>query len=296
MVNKIKNRVLVIGGSGFIGSHTADSLTNLGYKVTIFDLIDSKWRKKKQKFIKGNILDYNQLELAIAETDFVYHLAATADIAESYNDPINLLNNNIIGTTNIASLCSKYKIKKLIFGSSMYAFSNKGSFYKVSKISSEKIIEEYHKSYSLNYLIIRFGSLFGPRSQKWNGITKYINAIIKAKNSIQYHGTGEEKREFIYVCDAADMCAELIQNKTINQCLNITGIQQLKTKEFLEMILEILNKKVLIKYSKNSKDNSHYSITPYSFTPNKSKTIVPTEFTDIGQGILELIKEINSKS
>ena len=293
-MNKSLKKILVIGGSGFIGSHTADYLTYLGYDVSIFDHNESKWINKKQKFIQGNILSYDDLDTAIANHDYVYHLAATADIAESYLNPLDALKNNIIGTSNVADLCSHYKVKKLIFGSSMYTFSQKGSFYKVSKISSEKIIEEYSKSKSLNYLIVRFGSLFGPRSQEWNGITKYVKEIINTKDTLKYNGTGDERREFIYVCDAANICANLINQNYKNECLNITGIQQYKTKELIDMVLEILNKKIKIIYKKKKDNNNHYNITPYSFAPERSKTIVPTEFTDIGQGLLELIKEIKS--
>ena len=171
--------VLVIGGSGFIGSHLADQLTNTKkYNVTIFDNHESKWKKDNQKFILGDILDFKLLCETINGHDIVYNFAASADLDYLIRQPQQSVTTNILGNVNILEACIKSKIKKFIYASSMYVYSRQGSFYRCSKQSSELYIEEYHKLYNLNYTILRYGSLYGPRSNQSNSIYR----IIKKSN------------------------------------------------------------------------------------------------------------------
>ena len=82
------SKVVVFGGSGFLGSHVADELTGRGYEVIIFDMVESSYLQKGQKMIVGNILDREQVKNAINGVDFVYHFAAIADIQEAKENPV----------------------------------------------------------------------------------------------------------------------------------------------------------------------------------------------------------------
>ena len=85
---------IVIGGSGFIGSHVADKLSEKGFNVTIFDCFETKWKLKEQKFILGNILDKKALENAIKGNQIVYNFAAIADLNKLTKNPIDSINVN----------------------------------------------------------------------------------------------------------------------------------------------------------------------------------------------------------
>ena len=95
------SKVLVIGGSGFLGSHVSDVLTNKGHEVYIFDLVKSKYLLPNQKMIIGDILNKDLIDQSIEKVDYVYHFAAIADIKEAKDNPINSARYNIIGTLNI---------------------------------------------------------------------------------------------------------------------------------------------------------------------------------------------------
>jgi UDP-glucose 4-epimerase len=284
-------KVLVVGGSGFLGSHVADELTEKGYEVTIFDQKKSTWINDNQKFIESDLLDREHVIESIEGFNFVIHFAGIADIGESKEKPLETIETNIIGTANLLEGCRKNKIERFIFASSVYVFSKYGSFYGKSKQACELLIEEYQNEFSLDYIHVRYGSLYGPRAQEWNGLKKYISEIIKNKQ-IDFSGNGEEKREYIHVKDAAIMTASLLESDEKNIAVNITGHQVISTLDLFKLIFEVLQLEEKINLSKESNVVSHYKISPYSFQPKESKKLVPKKFIDIGQGVLEIIHEI----
>ena len=284
-------KVLVVGGSGFLGSHVADELTEKGYEVTIFDQKKSTWINDNQKFIESDLLDREHVIKSIEGFNFVIHFAGIADIGESKEKPLETIETNIIGTANLLEGCRKNKIEKFIFASSVYVFSKYGSFYGKSKQACELLIEEYQNEFNLDYIHVRYGSLYGPRAQEWNGLKKYISEIIKNKQ-IDFSGNGEEKREYIHVKDAAIMTASLLESDEKNIAVNITGHQVISTLDLFKLIFEVLQLEEKINLSKESNVVSHYKISPYSFQPKESKKLVPKKFIDIGQGVLEIIHEI----
>ena len=284
-------KVLVVGGSGFLGSHVADELTEKGYEVTIFDQKKSTWINDNQKFIESDLLDREHVIKSLEGFNFVIHFAGIADIGESKQKPLETIETNIIGTANLLEGCRKNKIEKFIFASSVYVFSKYGSFYGKSKQACELLIEEYQNEFNLDYIHVRYGSLYGPRAQEWNGLKKYISEIIKNKQ-IDFSGNGEEKREYIHVKDAAIMTASLLESDEKNIAVNITGHQVVSTLDLFKLIFEVLQLEEKINLSKESNVVSHYKISPYSFQPKESKKLVPKKFIDIGQGVLEIIHEI----
>ena len=284
-------KVLVVGGSGFLGSHVADELTEKGYEVTIFDQKKSTWINDNQKFIESDLLDREHVIKSLEGFNFVVHFAGIADIGESKEKPLETIETNIIGTANLLEGCRKNKIEKFIFASSVYVFSKYGSFYGKSKQACELLIEEYQNEFNLDYIHVRYGSLYGPRAQEWNGLKKYISEIIKNKQ-IDFSGNGEEKREYIHVKDAAIMTASLLESDEKNIAVNITGHQVISTLDLFKLIFEVLQLEEKINLSKESNVVSHYKISPYSFQPKESKKLVPKKFIDIGQGVLEIIHEI----
>src|SRR4030095_493353 len=94
-------KILVTGGSGFLGSHIADVLTANGHEVTIYDCKDSLYRTKDQHFIQGDIKDGTAVNNAVKGNDYVYHLAALADLNEAKTKPLQTVQVNIKGTLNV---------------------------------------------------------------------------------------------------------------------------------------------------------------------------------------------------
>ncbi len=260
----MKQKVVVIGGSGFFGSHLADVLTDKGYSVTIYDLQPSCWLQASQEMVVGDISDEALLSTVISGADYVYHLAGIADIARAAENPKETVVNNIIGSTNVLEACRKSRVKRLLFASTVYVYSQQGSFYRVSKQAVEHLIDAYQEKFELEYTILRFGSLYGPRAQEWNGLKRYVTQAVK-EGRISYPGSGNERREYIYVKDAARLSVEALAPEYTNLCLNLTGAQILNSKELLSMIREIMGREIELIFEPENRDPAHYEITPYRF-------------------------------
>ena len=177
-------KIVVLGGSGFLGSHVADELSKKGHKVKIFDKKKSKWIRPDQEMYIGDILNTKDLDNAIKGTDFVFHFAALSNLNQALKDPINTVRVNILGTVLALESCHKHKIKRFINASTIYVNSIEGGFYRSSKRAAEDYVEEFKKNCGLNYTILRFGSLYGQRSDNTNGVRLILkNAITKGKIS-----------------------------------------------------------------------------------------------------------------
>jgi UDP-glucose 4-epimerase len=294
MSNILKN-VLVIGGSGFMGSHTADVLSENGKIVSILDKVSSPWLKSDQNMIVGDAMDSDILESSMQGVDCVYYFAGIADIAEAKSNPYNTIEINIMGLTKALEAAVKNNVKQFIYASTMYVYSSHGSFYRASKQAAEIIIEAYQENYGIDFVFLRYGSLYGPRSQDWNGIKGFAQQVIKT-GVLEYSGNGSEVREYIHVLDAAKLSVKALQEEYKNRAVTITGQQSMKVSDMFSMIFEIEGKEVDINYLDEHKGSSHYGNTPYRYTPKTSMKIIPTEFVDLGQGLLDIVEEIHNSS
>ena len=285
-------KILVIGGAGFLGSHVADQLSELGHDVTVYDRTESPYLRDDQNMITGD-LSFESINAAMHNMDIVFHFAAIADIHESNKDPYSTVNANVLGAVNVFEAARTHKISKLLYASSMYVYSDSGGFYRATKQAAETLLKAYFEKYNLPYTVLRYGSLYGPRSQPWNGLNKYITEIMKT-DQITYRGNGEERREYIHIVDAARITAQAIDSRYDNKSLLITGQQSLASKQILELIFEILGKTKNINFENNNDDTSHYRLTPYRYKPDLAVKLNPDHFIDFGQGIIEMIEQINT--
>lgn len=288
--------IVIFGGSGFIGSHVADSFTEAGHDVTIYDINKSKYLKDNQKMIIGNIFDKEKVFDTILFKDVVIDLAGISDLEDCKEDIIKTVQCNVLSTVILLEACinAQKKLNKkirFIFASSAYVFSNTGEIYKCTKQSSELFIQTYKKLYDLNYTIIRYGSVYGTRADERNTIHRLIKDAL-TKKEIVYKGTGEERREYINVKDAADLTLEITKENYANTHVLFTGISSIKSRELNNMISEMLDNKIKIKYL-NKNNDTHYKTTPYSFNPVLGKKLINDHYIDLGLGILEIMRELN---
>lgn len=288
--------IMVFGGSGFLGSHVADALSNAGHKVRIYDIKKSEYLKPTQEMIIGDILDERLIGDALKEVDVIYNFAGIADIAEASRNPIGTVKYNILGNILLLEKARKEGVKRFVFASTVYVFSDSGSFYRCSKIACESYIEAYQKQYGLDYTILRYGTLYGNRADLRNSVYRYITqAMVEGK--LTYYGDGNEIREYINVIDAAQASVEILSDEFRNQHVIFTGHYPMKVNELFIMIKEILKKDVQIEYIKPETEDpmTHYTITPYTFIPKVSKKYVKHHYTDMGQGLLLCMQEIYDK-
>ena len=283
--------IIVFGGSGFIGSHVADKLSDEGHDVTIFDIKKSPWLRDDQKMVEGDITNKEEVDQIIKKNDIVYNFAALSDINEAIDDPVKTVDINICGNINILESCKVNNVKKFIYASTVYVHSREGGFYRCSKQASECYIEEYNKVYGLNYSILRFGSLYGPRSEKSNAIYKIILRAIKT-GKIEYVGSEDSLREYIHVEDAARASVKALEKDFTNTSVILTGQEPMRVIDLLKMIAEIMNISENSISLINEKKPGHYVRTPYSVSSNAGHKYTPSMHIDLGQGLMQMINEI----
>ena len=293
-MSKMK-KIVIFGGSGFLGSYVADEFTRRGYRVLIADVIASKYLQKSQEFVKCDIMDTSAIEKIVADAKIVYNFVAIANLDEAIHKPVNTMNINVMGNINILEACRNTGgVERYIYASSAYALSDEGSFYGISKQTSEKLTAEYYQRYGLKYTVIRYGSLYGERTSHNNYIYNLLYDALKS-GELHYKGDGEDLREYIHAADAAKLSVDVVEDKQYeNEHIILTGIEKLKRLDLLTMINEIMKNKLDIKQV-TTNNMGHYKITPYSFHPTVAKKLVANPYIDLGQGLLECIQEISKE-
>lgn len=287
------DKVLVLGGSGFLGSHVADALSAGGYRVTIFDQQVSFAARPGQTVAAGDILDLDALVAAAQGCRYVYHFAGIADIDEASNRPLDTIRINVLGTANALEAARLAGVERFIFASTVYVYSDFGSFYRVSKQSCEQLIEAYSERYQLDYTILRYGSLYGRRADWRNSIWRMISEAT-SQGSITYRGDPDSLREYIHVEDAASLSVRVLCEEYRNRHLVLTGTERMRVRDLMRMIAEMLPGNVELRFAEGG-SNSHYTITPYRFSPKLGHKLVANDFVDLGQGLLDCIAEIHQQ-
>jgi UDP-glucose 4-epimerase len=288
---------LVIGGSGFIGSHVADALSDSGYKVTIYDAKPSPYLRSDQQFVMGTTLNREQVDAAIAGQDFVYNFAGIPHLDVGLKYPIETVEQNILATVITLEASRRAGIKRYVYASSIYVYSAGGGFYRCSKQAAELYIEEYQRLAGLNYTILRYGTIYGPRADDHNSIRRYLRQALRERK-ITLNGTGEEVREYVHVKDAARSSVHILSDEYKNDHVVITGHHPMRYRDLLTMIREIIGRDIEIEIlsvdPKDAKhgDSGHFLITPYSFRPKIAKKLVNNPYLDMGQGLLDCLESL----
>jgi UDP-glucose 4-epimerase len=288
-------KVVVIGGSGFVGSHTADELSMRGYEVVIYDRKKPSQLQDGQSFVIGDLLDYTAVVECVTGAKILYHFGGIADIDEARSRPFDTISANVMGTATVLKAAQMASVERLLFASTMYVYSPFGSFYRATKQASEILIEAYSEEYGIDFTFLRFGSLYGPRAQDWNGLRRYIEEVVRT-GKLQYAGTGDERREYIHVKDAARLSVDVLDSQYKNRAVTVTGSQVLRSTDLIDMIFEIAGVPKEVNFLPTGRKQYHYTTTPYRYTPKKSQKIVPEGFIDIGEGILEIVEEIHEEN
>lgn len=214
-------KILVTGGAGFIASHIVDAFINEGHFVVVVDDLSSGFIKNinpKAKFVKANICDKNLSKLFEAEKfDFVNHHAAQMDVRKSVADPAFDASTNIIGTINLLQNSVKYGVKKFMFASTGGAVYGEQDYfpadekhntqpkspYGISKLAVEKYLYFYNSEYGLNYTILRYANIYGPRQNPFGEagvVAIFSTKLLKGEPPI-INGHGKQTRDYVFVGD-----------------------------------------------------------------------------------------------
>lgn len=284
------SKVLVFGSAGFLGGYLVEELVERGYSVTAVDITEEFHLQKGVEYLKCDIMDHKLVnEIITDDISAVYNLAGFANLEKALDNPYDTMRLNVMGNINILTACQNKNIQRFVYASSAYAMNDKGSFYGISKLTSEKIVEEYKKRFDIPYTILRYGSVYSERNFDNNYIYQLVKKAIRT-GRITHRGDGEEIREYIHAHDAASLSVDVIESDDFkNQQVVLTGFERIKRHELFLMIKEILNNDLQIEL-KNDGYYNHYKFTPYTFEPSVSKKLVANPHIDMGQGLLRCIK------
>jgi len=184
-----------------------------------------------------------------------------------------------------------------VYASSIYVYSEQGSFYRCSKQAAELYVEEYQRLHGLDYTILRYGTVYGPRADDHNSIRRYLKMALFDRR-IKARANGDEVREYIHVRDAAASSVRILSEEFRNEHVVLTGLHATKFVDMLVMIREIVGQDVQIQIGPPEPDDpkagasGHFCITPYCYRPRTAKKLVNNPYFDMGQGILECIEQI----
>jgi UDP-glucose 4-epimerase len=219
-----KKKILVTGGAGFIGSHLAEGLLKLGASVTVLDNLDDFYPGKDRnvegllgavrfRFVRGSILDLDQLTPLIRGSDAVVHLAAQAGIRYCNEKPFKANEVNATGTMNVVASCQKLGVKKLVYASSSSVFgdpvktpmdenhpTNPNNPYGASKLAGEKYCTSFARAYGMDITCLRYFSVYGPRGRPDQVLYSFAEKVGKGEPPTIY-GDGSYSRDFTYVSD-----------------------------------------------------------------------------------------------
>lgn len=265
MLETIKGKkVLVTGGAGFIGSHIAHKLVELGAEVVVLDNLESGREENleairdKITFIKGDICNELDLEKALDGVDCINHQAALRSVPKSVNDPMRYNNINVTGTMNLLIKARDKGIKRIVMASSSSVFGNIDTFPQkeewpmkpISPYAATKAINEHYsrvfcEMYDMEIVNLRYFNVYGPRQSLEDEyavvVPKFIECNLKNKNAPIYDD-GEQSRDFVYVANVADMnirCLVADADKVSGESFNVGNGNPNTVNNLFKVIKEI---------------------------------------------------------
>jgi UDP-glucose 4-epimerase len=215
-------RVLITGGAGFIGSHLADALVQLGAQVLVLDDLSGGSRQNLShlplaEFIEGSLLDQPLVNRSVANCRYVFHLAALGSVPASVERPRAFHDVNTTGTLNVLEAARAARVQRVVFAASSSAYGDNGvpwiesmparpqSPYAATKVAGEALLRAYSGSLGLDTASLRYFNIFGPRQNANSAYAAVIAAFAKALlsgNRPTIYGDGTQSRDFTYVANA----------------------------------------------------------------------------------------------
>jgi len=267
------SKILVTGGAGFIGSHLTDKLIEKSHQVVVIDDLSTGKRENinpRAKFYEVDICDSKISQIFQEEKpEIVFHFAAQIDIRKSVGDPIKDAKINILGSLNLLENCRKVEIKKFIFASTGGAIygdtdivptpethpENPESPYGICKLTIEKYLNFYKKTFGLNYTVLRLANVYGPRQNSKGEagvIAIFCDKILKDEKviingdgeqdeKVIINGDGEQTRDFVFVDDVVEAALLVAMEKEKSDIYNISTAKETNINEIFGKIKELIN-------------------------------------------------------
>ncbi|MFC2176309.1 NAD-dependent epimerase/dehydratase family protein [Bacteroidota bacterium] len=258
----IKNKILVTGGAGFIGSAVAEKLAQNpeNYVVIVDNFLTGHSKKipdsehSNIRFIKCDVNDHKDISsIFYAYTfDYVFHYAAVVGVKRTLNHPVMVLN-DIIGIENLLTLSKNTGVKRVYYSSSSEVYGEPVEFpqnehttplnsrlpYAIVKNVGEAYLKSFEREYGLEYTIFRFFNTYGPKQSREFVISRFLSMALQNQD-ITIYGDGSQTRTFCYIDDNVDACLSTFYNDLhVNDVVNIGGSEEMPILEVAQRIIKI---------------------------------------------------------
>lgn len=258
--------ILVIGGTGFIGSNLAVALQNLGHYVIVFSRGHPSvlGRIKNVEYVVGNISNHGEIDEVLEKVDYVFHFASSTNPKSSENDLVFDITSNLISSIHIMEACVRNNVKKIIYcssGGTVYGIHDemplKESFtcepissYGLVKFGIENYLKYFNHKYNLDYEVLRLSNPYGI-GQSYTGsqgiIAIFISRILSG-DVIQVFGNGSITRDYIFIDDFTSLCVRLLTTTKKNNVINVGSGQGSSIADIIEQIEELTQIKAKVEY------------------------------------------------
>jgi len=259
------SNVVVTGGYGFIGSHLVSALLDRGDTVTVFDFAKNTRDTSIDfdthpnfRFVQGDVTDLASLEQALApDVDTVFHLAAVVGVKNYLNDPLRVLDVNVIGTRNVLELSQRHGTR-VVFASTSEVFGKNpnppfaedddrvlGSTrtarwsYSTSKAMAEHLVFAMHSAHGLPVTVVRYFNVYGPRQAPIFVVSQSIHRILNGRAPLLYD-SGDQTRCFTYVDDAvAGTLLAADSDAAIGAAFNIGSMVETSMRDVVDLAIKV---------------------------------------------------------
>lgn len=252
-------KVLVTGGAGFIGSHVVDAYLDSGYEVVVVDDLSTGRLSNLNPAATFYEMDIRSPQLSEVfereQPDYVNHHAAQMDVRRSVADPLFDAEVNIQGSINLFECARKYGVKNLVYISSGGAVYGEPEYlpcdedhpvkpicqYGASKHTVEHYLYIYQKLYGLNYVILRYANVYGPRQDPLGeaGVVAIFTGRMLSGKQVVINGDGRQERDFVYVADCARANLLALQDSNLNQAFNLGSGQGTSINQIFALLKDI---------------------------------------------------------
>ncbi len=280
----LSEKVVVTGGAGFIGSFLVERLVEQDFEVTVFDNFSTGYMenlsavKDRVKVFRGDIRVPHEIEKAVNGAKFVFHMAAFSYAEESIQKPEEYNKVNIDGTFNVLNACRKQSVQRVLFPSTCLVYgplANPGKLkedlplnttnpYGLTKVAGENYCRVFNEIYGVETVSFRIFNAYGPRMQN-RVISKFANLLLENKPPV-VNGTGEQKRDFIFVADIVEglLCGIRAKKEQCGKSYNIGTGEGLDLKQIISKIKEHLGTDINATYKERVKGETDVIIADTS--------------------------------
>jgi UDP-glucose 4-epimerase len=315
-------KILITGGAGFIGSHTTDQLLKEEVREIVIiddfirgsrDNVAEAIKSGKIKLVKGDIRDDILLEDLFENVDYCFHMAAFR-INQCAAEPKEAFEVMFGGTFNVAQVCLKHKVKKIVVASSASIYGtaetfptderhhpyNNRTLYGAAKIANEGIFRSFYDMYGLDYNAMRYFNVYGPRMDTFGKYTEVLvrwYQLIRNNSQPLIYGDGKQSMDFISVEDVARANILALKSPVTDEVFNVACGVETTLEELCKALLEAMNSNLQPKYVPLPDERKNVEVTRRLADTSKAAALIGFRSNiALKKGLRGLVHWLDSRS